>query len=237
RLVEGRIRDRDYLNYLEALGQDAAPDRAQERRELHTRLAREFGLTAASADLAALRITSHLEGGRTPPSAAAPAIHAIRSEAFAADRVHGENLRGTARVLPGISGLTDVQAVEGPETAEGTPGPGVQAGRLQMSGVRFGRLGSTLSSVEVTGLSGSAEPVPGGWRIRGVHIDSITLERFDWGTNEKRIYCNRTVVVSNLDADVTYTTSGEGAQAAAQIDVNSLDIGQATVGGLSSAPA
>jgi hypothetical protein len=236
-LVERRITDRSELDRLEALGQNAPPAQAQRRRELHTQLAREFGLTVASAGLTDVHISSDLEGGRTSVNAAMLDVARVESDAFAVQSVHAENVRGTAHVLPGLSGLTDIQAIEGPRTADGKPTPGLQAGRLQMQVVRLGQLGSTLSSVDVTGLSGSAEPVPGGWRLRGVHIDSLTLERFDWGTRDKRIYSNRTVVVSGLDADVTYTTSGEGARAVTQIDVNSLEIKQVTVGGLSSARA
>ena len=192
-LIEDRLR----LDRLEALTA-ATPEQVRERRDLHTALARTFGVTIESATLRGTTLSST---ATVQPQQGAAAggltlgigeldVRGVRSDAYGADRISGEGLSLEAgAAIPGLG-------------ADPTGGAHGRADHLRIEGIRADALGSTVDSIDVRGLAGTVTRLPNGWRITGLHLDTLALSGIDWGTTTKHIRATTPVTISGIDASL-----------------------------------
>ena len=189
-LIEDRLR----LDRLEALT-NATPEQVRERRDLHTALARTFGVTIESAHAERRHAQRERRGlrrwrERGPDAGVGELdIRGVRSDAYAADRISGEGLSLEAgAVIPGLG--------------DPTGGAHARADHLRIEGISAEGLGGTVDSIDVRGLAGTVTRLPNGWRLTGLHLDTLALSGVDWGTATQHIRATTPVTVSGIDASL-----------------------------------
>ena len=206
-LVELAVSAREQLDELNAVEQPTK-EQAELRRGLYTLLARHFGITVDRAELGGTRLIGTGEDSLGTLHAKTLDVSVLAGDAYAAERITG----------------ADVSAY-----LTATGGYGFGARELHVEKARADELGSTVDSVDATGIKGTATAIKDGWRVDGLEIGTLTVGRIDWGTASKRIVSDRPIVATGLKATVTTTSTGKGDDAVSVYGIESLDIAQITI--------
>jgi len=207
-MLEMALELRRELDELAALD-DPTAAQLERRRDLRTTLARHFGTAIDVARLTGARITGRADTATSEVSASELEISRVASDAYAAERITGTGFTAGYSVTTGAIGF------------------GAQ--ELRFEDVRADELGSTVASVDLTGMKGAAKEIEDGWRIEGLEIATMTLGLIDWGSTTKRITSRRPVTATGLKATVEATWTGEGAAAESVYAIKRLDIDQIAI--------
>lgn len=171
-------------------------------------------LSVARVSLTDAVVGVPVHGGQAQLAARELLVEGVAGTGVEVDRISGHDVALSANRAPGKEGLAALT------------GAGLQAGTLQVSGIRYAGSQAPLASLTVTGADVAAQKVPNGWHIAPLTFSTLTIDRLDLHIGERRLSSPDPLMLGDITGDVTVVTAPGTMFQITRVDIADVRIGR-----------